>query len=576
MRSTAMGRWTRRCRGRRAALVDELDLWVTMTDLDGLQLPIDLDGQRRLEQAQRGRSTSATARRTRPADAQRLRAPVRPVPRVRRAVHVVVPVRVRADAARRRRLGGQGGAVRRPLPRRGGAGCLDWVPFFDEIVRSRSARAPELAKPSLYRSESFGDGGYLDNKPFTWATATLTRRRADLPVDRRLIYIEPDPSGLAPQFHDKPPPAQPPWHPTSTRVGVIPNVIAAAHSLPRAETIREDIERLLERNREIARIRGIADLVDDLDLTRPLSAEEWSSKSSEALPGGRDPRYAAYHRLKVDVALDALSDLVSRVVGIETDSEYASALRCVLQAWFDATYSDLPSGAPDLTEAEFLLRYDASYRLRRLTYLDGRIERLLRFDDRSLAYLTRFAGDAEPRGRHRAPARARCGAAEREAAVEQGLHRAARQPRTPLAGRRARDALSRRRTDARRPDCDPGRRPWAGRVHPPRRRFDAAAGLDDEAERGGAQGRRKGVEASDRRRGRRQSRPRSHRRRRRSDGEGDRLGGRQPRAGVLRGLRLRAPADGLPRGRRSRSRRGDPDQPAGCRQPHRRERSGRP
>ena len=66
---------------------------------------------------------------------------------------------------------------------------------------------------------------------------------------------------------------------------MIPNVIAAAHSLPRAETIREDIERLLERNREIARIRGIADLVDDLDLTRPLSAEEWSSKSSEAVPG---------------------------------------------------------------------------------------------------------------------------------------------------------------------------------------------------------------------------------------------------------------------------------------------------
>ena len=86
-----------------------------------------------------------------------------------------------------------------------------------------------------------------------------------------------------------------------------------------------------------------------------------------------------------------------RVVGIETDSEYASALRCVLQAWFDATYSDLPSGAPDLTEAEFLLRYDASYRLRRLTYLDGRIERLLRFDDRSLAYLTRFAGDVDSR-----------------------------------------------------------------------------------------------------------------------------------------------------------------------------------
>ena len=71
-------------------------------------------------------------------------------------------------------------------------------------------------------------------------------------------------------------------------------------------------------------------------------------------------------------------------MGIEPGSEYGSALRCVIQAWFEATYSEAPSGAADSTEAEFLLRFDAAYRLRRLNYLDGRIERLLRFDDRSL------------------------------------------------------------------------------------------------------------------------------------------------------------------------------------------------
>ena len=40
---------------------------------------------------------------------------------------------------------------------------------------------------------SFGDGGYLDNKPFSYITETLQRRRADIPVDRRLFYIEPAP-----------------------------------------------------------------------------------------------------------------------------------------------------------------------------------------------------------------------------------------------------------------------------------------------------------------------------------------------------------------------------------------------
>ncbi len=38
---------------------------------------------------------------------------------------------------------------------------------------------------------SFGDGGYLDNKPFSYATRTLMRRRAELPVRRKLIYIDP-------------------------------------------------------------------------------------------------------------------------------------------------------------------------------------------------------------------------------------------------------------------------------------------------------------------------------------------------------------------------------------------------
>lgn len=40
---------------------------------------------------------------------------------------------------------------------------------------------------------SFGDGGYLDNKPFTYAIQTIKKRHALLPVDRKLIYIEPAP-----------------------------------------------------------------------------------------------------------------------------------------------------------------------------------------------------------------------------------------------------------------------------------------------------------------------------------------------------------------------------------------------
>ena len=382
-------------------LVDELDLWVTMTDIRGLQLPIDLMDSVVFEKKYKSvlhfryaTPYAAGVDETRSDFWRRFNPLLAFAGRATASFPFAFDPMLFDDVDWAVDVGQFEGRYQN-----GGGSSADWAPFFDEIVRGRSARAPTLPRPDLYRSESFGDGGYLDNKPFTWATATLSRRRADLPVDRRLIYVEPDPGGAPPEFRGKPSPDPRPWTPSTEKVNVIKNVIAAAHKLPRAETIREDIERLLERNREIARIRGIADLVDGLEVTERLTAAEWSSRPSEALPGGSDPRYAAYHRLKIDVALDALSDLVSRVVGVEAGSEYASALRCVIQAWFEATYfevtgSEVQDDEPRPTEAEFLLKFDAPYRVRRLNYLDGRIERLLRFDERSLAFLTGFAGNA--------------------------------------------------------------------------------------------------------------------------------------------------------------------------------------
>jgi predicted acylesterase/phospholipase RssA len=49
---------------------------------------------------------------------------------------------------------------------------------------------------AIFQKYAFADGGYLDNKPFTHATDALRRRRADLPVERKLVYIEPDPGGV--------------------------------------------------------------------------------------------------------------------------------------------------------------------------------------------------------------------------------------------------------------------------------------------------------------------------------------------------------------------------------------------
>ena len=56
----------------------------------------------------------------------------------------------------------------------------DWEQFFPDYGRGFAARG-------------FGDGGYLDNKPFTHAIQALSQRSSDLPVARKLMYIEPSP-----------------------------------------------------------------------------------------------------------------------------------------------------------------------------------------------------------------------------------------------------------------------------------------------------------------------------------------------------------------------------------------------
>ena len=75
--------------------------------------------------------------------------------------------------------------------------------FQAAIEKEAGDAAPVL--PELFRSYElahadpqatfFIDGGVLDNKPFGHAIGAITRRSAESEVQRRLLYLEPDPGG---------------------------------------------------------------------------------------------------------------------------------------------------------------------------------------------------------------------------------------------------------------------------------------------------------------------------------------------------------------------------------------------
>lgn len=216
-----------------------------------------------------------------------------------------------------------------------------WQRFFRDYWTSAPFYSPDLPAAKAvkdavhdFEGRQFGDGGYLDNKPFTHATATLSHRRADIEVDRKLLYVEPhptDPNAIevaAERVADKP------------KLDFVDHILAAT-GLPSKEPIRDDITALRNRSKllqRIARMRSQG-LAEGIGTINPL-----------------DPREPAYRQVRVASTLDALTDTLRRLLGMEDESPYIPALRVLLDVWREKFEGD---------EDAFLKRFDAGYLLRR-------------------------------------------------------------------------------------------------------------------------------------------------------------------------------------------------------------------
>ena len=88
---------------------------------------------------------------------------------------------------------------------------------FQNAVRREADELSDLL-PGLFRiyelsdanpaAAYFVDGGVLDNKPFGHVIAAIKRRGAELEVDRRLLYLEPDPGSERPATREGSRPAR--------------------------------------------------------------------------------------------------------------------------------------------------------------------------------------------------------------------------------------------------------------------------------------------------------------------------------------------------------------------------------
>lgn len=234
----------------------------------------------------------------------------------------------------------------------------------------------------------YADGGYLDLKPFGHAIEALGFRNADCPVDRKLLFINP----FAASHQEN-------MVPDMEEIDFVKNATMALTSLPRYETIREDIERLNRRNRWLRRVNILieeieAKVLHDQQLRDNLSTapqrltdivEKRLGVSVDiAYPHAwldevirvYDSSYAAYHHAKVYAVSDFLAEAVTRAAGLEVKSDLYRAIRFLVQAWRKRNYAPYATkaGEEKASETKFLANFDLDFRIRRLGYLQRALQ----------------------------------------------------------------------------------------------------------------------------------------------------------------------------------------------------------
>ncbi|MBI1927771.1 patatin-like protein [Candidatus Poribacteria bacterium] len=265
-------------------------------------------------------------------------------------------------------------ATGRPWRRNSGKEWEHWLDFFPAYRRVNGKGGDNFTE------RAFADGGYLDNKPFGYAIDALATRSAEHPVDRKLIYIEPNPESINPNASPGPPP------------NAIENTLLALSKLPRYETIREDLQRILDRNRRIGRVETLL-----MGMEEDVAAFDYGYYPSKE---GEDYAalylddmikldvmgisYGGYHRLKVSTVTDEIAQMITRAAGFDEQSDEFLAIRYLIGAWRDNHFVRYEKDSNKLdkdgnkpaSENKFLSQYDLSYRLRRLNFVLLKIDQL--------------------------------------------------------------------------------------------------------------------------------------------------------------------------------------------------------
>ena len=232
------------------------------------------------------------------------------------------------------------------------------------------------------------DGSIVNDKPFAAAIKVIRERAAFREVDRRIVYIDPDPERPPP-----PPDGRPP--------GFLQTLKAALSDIPSHEPIYGELARIAGFNASIREMRAVLEAarpqIDQLvsevigngsagsDGARAV--QRWREAANALSAKRADYAYQVYARLKASSVLEHLIGLTCELAELDRDSPRRAVLAAAIRAWSVRRGAMPPQGVLPTTGSidhgshpaswiDFLLHFDIEFRRRRLSFVVRAINQL--------------------------------------------------------------------------------------------------------------------------------------------------------------------------------------------------------
>lgn len=213
----------------------------------------------------------------------------------------------------------------------------------------------------------FVDGGVLDNFPFRHAVRAIAGKPASTQVDRRLLFIEPDP-------------ARPGAPPDGKRPGFRTTIWAGLSKLPRRQPIADALDELMQYNRRVRRVKQMISTIEPqvLRSVEPLLELPYQQANTQANSAAVDASgyaFQAYLRLKLLSVVEGMAAAVSGLLAYPPTSTQALFVQQALLRWADDEGLLRAGETLDDDQLRFLRTFDLGYGQRRLALVIGRLKK---------------------------------------------------------------------------------------------------------------------------------------------------------------------------------------------------------